>query len=147
MQNTHILRTHLPLKLQLTIDLWNTITPNNFHMSENVHILRIHPLTTTIDNRSFGIPLHQISFTYSRMHIYWGYIYTHINRMHIYWGYFYPSNCNIADTKLFHYSRMHIYWGYIYPLHSNWQKMYGIHIYWAYTGLSPTHPIDNRSME
>ena len=46
------------------------------HISQNAHILRIHIPPTPIDNSSMEYHLHHISVTYSRMHIYWGYIYS-----------------------------------------------------------------------
>ena len=41
-----------PLKLQLTTQLWNNVTPNTLHTSQNAHILRIHIPPNPIDNRS-----------------------------------------------------------------------------------------------
>ena len=34
--------TSTPLPHQLTIDVWNTVTPNKCHIQQNAHILRIH---------------------------------------------------------------------------------------------------------
>ena len=55
--------------VQSTIDEWNTTTPNRFHLQQNAHIPR-PPYSNC--PQIYGIPLHQISFTYSRMHIYQG---------------------------------------------------------------------------
>ena len=60
--------------LQFTIDVWNTITPNKFHISKNAHI----PMADRPPcNQPYihATPLHPISFTYGRMHIYQGQMY------------------------------------------------------------------------
>ena len=62
--------------LQLTIDLWNTITPNKFHIQQNAHILRIHlpppHLQLTIDLKN--------TITPNKFHIYQN---AHILRIHV----------------------------------------------------------------
>ena len=55
--------------LLLTIDVWNTATPNKFHIEQNAHLLRADVPPSNCPY-IYGIPLHQISSTYSRMHIY-----------------------------------------------------------------------------
>ena len=52
--------------LQLTIDVWNTITPNKFHIVKNAHIcMTDRPLCNW--PYIHATPLHPISFTYRRM--------------------------------------------------------------------------------
>ena len=54
---------------ELTRDLWNTTTPNQFHILENAYIPRADvPPPSSNRPEIYGMPLHQISFTYSRMH-------------------------------------------------------------------------------
>ena len=55
--------------LQLTIDLWNTTTPNQFHILQNAHILKADVPPPSNQPYISGTPLHQISFTYGKMHI------------------------------------------------------------------------------
>ena len=56
----------------------------------------------------YGILVHHISLTYSRIHIYWGYIYHQYSN----WQYVYGIPLHQIT---FPYTRMHIYWRYIYP--------------------------------
>ena len=73
----HIYQGQMYTPLQLTIDLWNTTTPNKFKILQNAHIARAG-VPPPINNRSIEyhyimqVSLHLISFTYSRMHIYQG---------------------------------------------------------------------------
>ena len=107
---------------------------------------------TPIDNRSTGIPLHQISHAYSIMHIYWGYI----NPPQI-------QIDNILYGIMLHQISYHISAEYTYTEdtctpHSNWQWTYGILLqqisvtyiaectYTEDTSTSPT-PIDNISLK
>ena len=56
-------------KLQFTTHLWNNVTPNELHISQNAHILRIH-IYPPNSKHNYGIMLHQINTHISRMHIY-----------------------------------------------------------------------------
>ena len=59
---------------QLTIDLWNTTTPNKLNIWQNAHILRAD-VSASNQPQMDGIPLHQIIFKHSRIHIYLGHMY------------------------------------------------------------------------
>ena len=66
----HIYLGHMyshPL-FQLTIDLWNTTTPNMW-------VMMTWSFTPSNQPKINGTPLHQMSFAYSRMHIYLGQMY------------------------------------------------------------------------
>ena len=59
--------------LQLTIDLWKTTTPTMFHIQKNAQI-PVQTDSTPSSNQPYMYwrPLHQLSFTYRRMHRYQG---------------------------------------------------------------------------
>ena len=122
MAKTHILRIHVLPPLQLTINLWNPITPNKFHIWQNAYILRIHvpPCNTPIDNRFM-----EYHYTKSVLHI---------------------PECTYTENTSNSLPQLTIdLWNTITP--NNFHIKQNTHILRINLPLTPTPPIHNRSVE
>ena len=102
----HIYLGHIYPLLQLTIDLWNTTTPNKFYILENAHIPRADVPPPPINHRSLE---HHYTKSVS-----------HIGKCTYILGKMYPLLqltiylCNTLHKISFTYWKMHIYLGQMY---------------------------------